>query len=36
MALTKKCLAAFGLAVLLFAPASADVKEVRLAVKGAT
>ena len=36
MILTKRCLAAFGLALLLFAPAGADVREVRLAVKGAT
>ncbi len=36
MSLAKKCLAAFGFAMLLLAPASADVKEVRLAVKGAT
>jgi len=36
MILMKRCLAAFGLALRLFAPAGADVREVRLAVKGAT
>ena len=36
MTLTKRCLTAFGFAMLLLAPASADVKEVRLGVKGAT